>query len=60
MDYPLGTNLAIFCHVEEHEMLDCPIDYKAIFCKKYIDKKFVLFSSELHVTKFSKLDEFRK
>ena len=40
------------CHFEEQWMSDCPISYKPISCRRYVDHTFLLFSSELHVTKF--------
>ena len=45
MGSPLGPTLTnvFLCHFEEQWMSDCPIDCKNIF---------LLFSSELHVTKF--------
>ena len=33
-------------------MFDCPINYKHISYRWYDDDTFLLFSSELHVTKF--------
>ena len=33
-------------------MSDSPIDYKPISYRRYVDNTFLLFSSELHVTKF--------
>ena len=39
-------------HFEEQWMSDCPIDYKPITYRRYVDDTFLLFSSELHVTKF--------
>ena len=32
--------------------IDCPIDYKHISCRRFVDDTFLLFSSELHITKF--------
>ena len=40
----------ILCHFEE--MSNCPIDYKPISYGRYGDNTFLLFSSELHMTKF--------
>ena len=39
-------------HFEEQWMPDCPIDYKPILYRRYVDDTFLLFSSELPVTKF--------
>ena len=54
MGSPLGPTLAnmFLCHFEEQWMSDCPIDYKPISYRRYVDDTFLLFSSELHVTKF--------
>ena len=54
MDSPLGpilTNL-FQCNFEEQWMSDCPIDYKHFSHRRYVDDTFLLFSSELRVTKF--------
>ena len=39
-------------HFEEQWMPECPIDYKLFSYRRYVDDTFLLFSSELHVTKF--------
>ena len=51
---PLGPTLAnvFLYHFEEQGMSDCPIDYKPFSYRRYVDDTFLLFSSELHVTKF--------
>ena len=41
------------CHFEEQWMSDCPIDDKPFSYRRYVYNTFLLFSSELHVTKFS-------
>ena len=53
MGFPLGPALAnvFLCHFEEQWMPDCPINYKPISYRKYVDHTFLFFSSELHVTK---------
>ena len=53
MGYPMGPGLAnvFLCHLEEQWMSDCPIDYKPISYRKYVNHTFLFFSSELHVTK---------
>ena len=50
----LGSTLAnvFLCHFEEQLMSDCPIDYKLLSYRRYVDDTFLLFLSELHVTKF--------
>ena len=54
MGSPLGPTLVnvFLCHFEEQWISDCPIDYKPISYRRYVDDAFLLFSSELHVTKF--------
>ena len=54
MGSPLGPILAnmFLCHFEEQWMSDCPIDYKPISYRSYVHDTFLLFSSELHITKF--------
>ena len=54
MGSPLGPTLGnvFLCHFEEQWISDCPIDYKTISYKSYVDNTFLLFSSELKVTKF--------
>ena len=54
MGSPLGPTLAnvFLCHFKEQWMSDCSIDYKPISYRRYVDNTFLLFSSELHVTKF--------
>ena len=39
-------------HFEEQWMPDCPIDYKPILYRRYVDDTFLLFSSELPITNF--------
>ena len=53
MGSPLGPSLAnvFLYHFEEQWMSDCPIDYKPISYRRYVDDTFLLFSSELHVIK---------
>ena len=38
--------------LKEQWMFDCPIDYKPISYRRYVDDTFLLFSCELHATKF--------
>ena len=54
MGSPLGPNLAnvFLCHFKEQWMSDCTIDYKPISYRRYVHDTFLLFSSELQVTKF--------
>ena len=53
---PIGSNFGfsvILSHFEEQWMFGCPIEYKPFSYKRYSAEAFSLFSSELHVTKFS-------
>ena len=54
MGSPLHPTLAdVFsCHVKEQWMSDCPIDYKPISYRRYVDDVFLLFLSELWVTEY--------
>ena len=51
MGSTLGPTLRnmFLCHFDQQWMSDCPIDYKPISYRKYVNNTF---SSELHVTKF--------
>ena len=53
MGSPLGPTLAnvFLCHFEEQWMSDCPIGYKPFSYRRCVDDTFLLFSSELHITK---------
>ena len=54
VDSPLGATLAneFSCHFQERWMSDCPSDYKPISYGRYVDNVFLLFLSELYVTKY--------
>ena len=54
MGSPLRPTLAnvFLCDFEEQLMSDCPNDYKPISNIRYVNDTFLLFSSELYVTKF--------
>ena len=45
MGSPFGPTLAnvFLCHFEEQWMSDCPIDYKPISYRRYVDDTFLLF-----------------
>ena len=45
MGSPLGPTLAnvFLCHFEEQWMSDCPIDYKLLPYRRYVDDTFLLF-----------------
>ena len=46
MGLPLGPTFAIIfkCAPEEQWLLDCPVSFKALFYRRYVDDTFVLFS----------------
>ena len=48
MGSPLGPTLAnaFLCHYEKELLGDCPIHFKPMIYKMYVDGFFVLFSSE--------------
>ena len=49
MGSPLDPTLAnlFLCHFQEQWMSDCPIDYQPVWYSKYVQNKFLLFSSEV-------------
>ena len=49
--FPLGHTLAneLLCHYEKEWLDNCPIHYKPVIYKSYVDYIFVLFSSKEHV-----------
>ena len=55
MGLPFGSTLAnvslLFYEVKWFEQ--CPKDFKAVFCRRYVNKIFVLFESSEHLFKFS-------
>ena len=54
MGSPLGPALLhiFICSFERKWLRDCPIDFKPVFYRSYMDDKFVLFSSPDHADKF--------
>ena len=54
VDSPLGPTLAneFSCYFQEQWMPDCPSDYKPISYRRYVDNVFLLFLSELYITKY--------
>ena len=54
MGSSLGSALAnvFLCNFEEQFLFDCPMDYKPISYRRYVDDTLLLFSSKLHVIKF--------
>ena len=56
MGSPLGPCLAnvFLCHWEEIWLKKCPIKFKPLYYKRYMDDTFLLFSSSEDVKKFDK------
>ena len=54
MGSPLGPTLAnaFLCHYEKEWLDNCPIHFKPVIYKRYVDDIFVLFSSKEHVQLF--------
>ena len=54
MDSPLGPTLAntFLCHYEKEWLDNCPIHFKSVIYKKYVDDIFVPFSSKKHLQLF--------
>ena len=52
MENTTSRNDVLLCHFEDQWVSDCPIDYKPSLYRRYVDDTFLLFSSEMHVTKF--------
>ena len=54
MGSPLGPTLAnvFLCHWEEIWLEKCPMQFKPVFYRRYIDDTFLLFTSKDHVKKF--------
>ena len=54
MGSPLGTTLAnaFLCHYEKEWLDNCPIHFKPVIYKRYVDDIFVLFSSKEHLQLF--------
>ena len=54
MGSPLGPTLAniFLCHWEEIWLDKCPLQFRPLFYRRYVDDTFLLFRSESHVKKF--------
>ena len=54
MGSPLGPTLAnvFLCHWEEIWLDKCPLQFKPLYYKRYMDDTFLLFSSKDHFKKF--------
>ena len=48
MSSPLGPALAnsFLCYPEERWLDKCPVEFKPVFYKRYVDKIFLLFRKE--------------
>ena len=54
MGLPLAPSLAyaFMYHHEEIWLRDCPLEFKPLFYRRYVDDTFVLFNSDTHANKF--------
>ena len=54
MGSPLGPTLAniFMCYYEKQWLEDCPIDFKPVWYRRYVDDTFLLFKKEEHVDAF--------
>ena len=54
MGSPLGPTLAnlFLCHHETNWLDCCPLQFKPVYYKRYVDDVFLLFRSKTHVKKF--------
>ena len=54
MDSPLGPTLAnaFLCFYEKKWLEQCPVEFKTVYYRRYVDDIFVLFRSRDHLVKF--------
>ena len=54
MGSPLGPTLAnaFMCHMEREWLSKCPIDFKPLFYRRYVDDTFLIFKSSSHIELF--------
>ena len=54
MGSPLGPHLAniFMSHMEKKWLQNCPIDFKPVLYRRYVDDTFLLFNSRDHVQLF--------
>ena len=54
MGSPLGPTLAMafMCFMEGKWLSDCPVDFKPLFYRRYVDDTFLIFKSPTHVKLF--------
>ena len=55
MGSPLGPSYAnaFLCHHEKSWLDSCPLDFKPIFYRRYVDDTFLVFKDPSHILKFS-------
>ena len=54
MGSPLGPTLAnaFMCHMEREWLSDCPLEFKPLFYRRYVDDTFLIFKSPTHINLF--------
>ena len=54
MGLPLGPTFAniFMCYHEKKWISDCPVDFKPVFYRRYVDDTFILFKDSSHAPKF--------
>ena len=54
MGSPLGPTLAnvFMCHMEKKWLQDCPMDFKPVLYRRYVDDTFLLFNDFSHINLF--------
>ena len=54
MGSPLGPTLAnaFMCHMERRWLSECPIDFKPLFYRRYVDDTFLVFKCPTHINLF--------
>ena len=54
MGSPLGPTLAMafMCYMEEQWLADCPLEFKPLFYKRYVDDSFLIFKPRDQIEKF--------
>ena len=43
---------AFLVHFEKNSLQNCPSDFKPLYCRRYVDDVFVLFTSPKHLEAF--------
>ena len=54
MGLPLGPTFAniFMCFMERNWLIDCPLDFKPVYYKRYVDDSFLLFKDKSHILLF--------